>query len=335
MKKIMIISLAVLFLSGATVVFAKNESNKPLKVSDLKLNKKQVISKSQRDLIEKNFKASKGGHGKPTPAPEEPSATGILGAVLPDGAKKHAVVIGLSNYVGTSNDLCVNKTASPTDDLCADGDSLHMKAALNDLYNFDDVHIFRDSDAAFDEIQQTVEDITSHAGSNDEIVFFFSGHSTSGKLFLKGKKPETHLGLALYGVSTDSSEIIWDYQLEQWFSGMDSQRVVYIFDTCHAGALESYLKTPGHEVVMSSTADQYSYTFSLGGQFGAPGEGLFAHYFVVEGMLNNKADAFNDLEKSNDNAAVEESYSYAKSIISATQLPVLNDQFVNDLVLGR
>lgn len=343
MKKILAIILGVVLFSAAGIALAKNEKedkfSKPLKVSDLKINKKKVLFEGERALMEKLIKDknnSKASKKKPAPEPIVSGPTGILGESL-DGAAKHAIVIGLSNYQGTINDLCVNPTNNSTDALCADGDSLNMETTLKEVYGYDSVQVFRDSKAVLSEIFDAVQNL--NAGPDDEIVFFFSGHSASAKFALNEKRARTHVGLALYGSTTDANEIIWDAQLKEWFSGFSSQRVVFVFDTCHAGAMESYLEAPGREVVMSSKANQYSYTFYLGGEDGKVGEGMFTHFFVVEGILNGEADGyFLGSDKTYPNISVEEAFEYSNDFVPLAtfnrQIPVLDDQYKDDLVFG-
>ncbi|KKQ51995.1 MAG: hypothetical protein US70_C0012G0003 [Parcubacteria group bacterium GW2011_GWD2_38_11] len=68
-------------------------------------------------------------------------------------------------------------------------------------------------------------------------------------------------------------------------------------------------------------------------------EGLFAHYFVRRAMVDGLGDGFNPLNRRNTlkydgDVAIEEVFNYAYPIVKAIQLPVLNDKFVNDLLLG-
>jgi hypothetical protein len=344
MKKILISFFALAFLLGAVSVMAKaDKSNKdfskPLKVSDFKIEKRQILSKEDRLKADEAMKGGKLGSAKGKTSPTISGATGILGDHSVDNSKKYAIVIGLSNYAGTINDLCVAKTDQATGTNCADGDSLNMKQALKEKYGYfeSNIKIFRDADANFSAIQLAVASIVSAVEPDSEIVFFFSGHSATSKADIFQNGDSMNVGLALYSAS-GGSEIIWDGQLEQWFSGAQTSRVVFVFDTCHAGGLSSYLQKDGREVVMSSAENQYSYTYSLGGPSG-PGEGMFTHYFAKIGMIGGQADGFNALKsnKYDGNVAVEEAFQFFKTyILAATrnrQVPALNDKFANDLLL--
>ncbi|MFA7319573.1 MAG: caspase family protein [Parcubacteria group bacterium] len=337
MKKITVVFLAVLLFSGALSAKAKGTGNgvdfsKPLKTNDFKLEKKQVISGAERQLAEEMVKGKMGGKTKPAPI-AYPSATGTLNPETVDNAKKYAVVIGLSNYAGTANDLCVTHTDG-VNALCADGDSLNMQdVLLKDGYAQSNIHLFRDDATSFEAISAAVASIAAAAEPDSEITFFFSGHSATTTT-LSTDPGTPHLGLALY--NAPSGEIIWDEQLRGWFSGLTTQRVIFVFDTCHAGQLEPFLKGSGREVVMSSAANQYSYTYSLGGYNGLPGEGLFTHYFAKEAILAGSADGFNAARTKDQQVAVEEAFEFTKKYVSAAkhnqQIPVLNDWVTNDIL---
>jgi hypothetical protein len=111
------------------------------------------------------------------------------------------------------------------------------------------------------------------------------------------------------------------------------------------------LQLDGRVLAMSSTELQSSYTYYLGGtqtEFDASpvyqeSEGLFAHYFVKRAMIDELGDGSNPLSKKDSkkydgNVAVEEAFSYAYPIVKLAtrnmQVPVLNDKFLNDLLLG-
>ncbi|MFA6048018.1 MAG: caspase family protein [Parcubacteria group bacterium] len=347
MKKIVVSGLALVFLLGASGAAAGVEKNgidfsRPIKVDDLKIEKKLILSKEQRALGEK------GSKGKPTPPPVTvEGATGVLGTPLALGAKKYAILVGLSNYAGTANDLCIDSlktTANYPNSLCADADAANMELTLKDKYGYNDTNStiwrFSDADANFAAIQSAKDYILANAKAGDEVVFFFSGHSATSNRNLFKNGDRLNVGLALYNLPYDSREVIWDGYLQNWFGSLATNRIVFIFDTCHAGGLASYLQGTGREVVMSSAENQYSYTYYLGGESNMLGEGSFAHFFNVDGMYNGLADGYNMFAPNgiDGKVAVEEAYSYAKKFVpidtSNHQIPALNDKFTDDLMLG-
>lgn len=354
MKKIAmpLFLFAFLFVaSGAIAGENKNklDFSKLIKVNDFKIEKKQVISEKERSLRESELKGKAGGGisgGKVSPIVT--GAAGVLGTRLDIGAKKYAIVIGLSNYAGTINDLCVTPTDSIST-LCADGDSLNMTQALKNAgYAEENIFVFRDDAASFSAVDSKVQEIIALAnvdkslGINDEVVFFFSGHSATANDSAFNTGDSTHVGLALYNSQPDGSEVVWDVNLKSWFDAMQTNRSIFIFDTCHAGGLGSYLQANGREVMMSSSESQSSYTYSLGGPNG-PGEGMFTRYLVKYGILDGQADGYNALGKRSSTkydgkVAVEEAYEFSKKYVpymtTNRQIPMLNDNFANDLLLG-
>jgi len=333
-------------LLGASFALAKNDKekfSKPLKAEKVKIEKKQILSKKDRALAEAMLK------GKPaTPPgldkdkPEEVSdggVTGVLGEPLAQGAQKYAILIGLSNYEGTANDLCVEPTAEDyPSNLCEDNDARNMEQALVENYSYDPENIYRfsDADADFYAIKAAVDYVTANASVDDEVVFFFSGHSATGQAD-DGDEETLDEGIVLY-----DHTVIWDGQLKEWFADLKTTRVLLAFDTCKAGGMDE-LEQDGRVIAMSSQELQYSYTYYLGGEDGQAGEGMFTHFFVKEGMIVGLADGYNPLKKKDKNkydgdVAVEEAFKfsekYVPSLTGNNQVPVLNDKFANDLLLG-
>lgn len=216
-------ALALVFLLGAAIAIAKESGggkdfSGPLKVEKSKVRhfEKKRISDSDRErgdaLEQMIIKGTK--PVKPAPPVVDPTAggvTGVLGAPLPEGGKKYAIVVGLANYPGVSTtttdallpDLCVMQVpesdlsayapdengdfASLEDEIkynCKDGDSVNMKKTLKEKYGFaeENIYLFSDSEATFDNIKQKVDLLMGTEGTpgllkaEDELVFLFSGH---------------------------------------------------------------------------------------------------------------------------------------------------------------
>lgn len=331
--------LVIVFpLVGIAKTEQKIDQREP-KAEDVKIHKKQLISEEERKALEE-------AAAKVKPAAKDkvfqPLATGVLGQSLPEGGKRYAIVVGLANYTGTANDLCVagakTNLSDPTisDGLayyCRDEDALNMKNALLSYgYPAENIVHLRDYQATRQGIVNAMNNLKSIVGPNDEIVFFFSGHGTSGKL-VSLKDNET-IDEAIF---TYDNNYLWDDELKIWADSLNVNRMVFIFDSCLAGGMNDLAGT-NRVLAMSSGETQSSYTFYLGGALVngeyQESEGLFAHYFVKEGMVNSKADGFNLLSRTDNEVAVEESFSYTYPIVKIKQTPVLNDRFTNDLLLG-
>lgn len=343
MKKTLIMALLLIFvLIGANAGAQQGEKEKDnVKAVDIKIHKKQTLPDDERKALDK-AKGKLSALGDK--AVFKPLATGILGKPIPAGGERYAIVIGLANYTGTVNDLCVS--AAETADqfpenngdltaYCQDYDSVHMRDALINEYGYksENIAILRDGSATKANIIDAMNQIrTKLAGKDDEVVFFFSGHGASGKYY--GIKDRETIDEAVY---TYDNKFIWDDDLKQWADSLSVYRAVFAFDICLAGGMND-LAGANRVLAMSSGETQSSWTYSLGG--GLIGgettysEGLFSHYFIVDGMTNGLADGSNlNLYKDGD-AAVEEAFSYAYPIVKIKQTPVLNDKFLNDLLLG-
>lgn len=311
--------------------------------TDVKVHKKVPLSETERKSLEEKEK------GKPTDsrAPKDRTvsswASGTLGEPLPAGGQRYAVVVGLANYEGTINDLCVAdaKTSleNPTIEnglayYCQDEDALNMKNALIGFgYPEGNITHLRDYQATRAGIKNALDALASKIGENDEVVFFFSGHGTSGKL-VSLKDRET-IDEAIF---TYDNNYIWDDELKAWADSLTVNRMVFAFDICLAGGMND-LGGDNRVIVMSSGENQSSYTFYLGGtqtdtNVFQESEGLFTHYFVKRGMIDELADGSNPISYSDGRVAVEEAFTYAYPLVKFRQSPVLNDKFSNDLFLG-
>ena len=369
----------VFFLSAMGVgAQEKNENkfDKPSEVKNVKISKKKVLSESERKSFDEIERTLKGKPVKPAPTPDSTigGATGILGSPIPSGGQRYAILVGLANYPGINNDLCVTaaKTGKnfPTleDGLayyCKDEDALNMRKALIDEYSYIDsnIFIFSDANAKFDAIKSKIYELLAKMTANDELVFFFSGHSSTGVAYDEAGlqiNSDEPLDVAMFIYDQDYSEVdyvngisyvpgkssyIWDDQLRAWFADAPTKRIIFAFDTCSAGGMND-LEMDGRILAMSSTEYQSSWTYYLGGtqtdvNVFQESEGLFTHYFVKRAMTDELGDGFNPLNKRSVNppkydgkVAVEEAFNYAYPIVKASQQPVLNDKFFYDLLLG-
>ena len=313
MKKITILAFALVFFLGTVGVLAKAE--KKYQAEDIKIHKKIKLTPEQKAFFDQKGQSdSKGKPSKPSVVLE--AATGILGEAIT--GKKYAVLVGICDYPGTANDICIS-----------DGDAQNMHDALISEYEFSDnnIRLLRDENGTtFDNIKSKVDEIREIIKPEEEMVFFFSGHGTTARVD-DGDDERIDEGIVVYGPNS-TFDYIWDGELRDWFSGFPTKRIIFIFDSCMAGGMND-VAADGRVVVMSSKENQSSYVYSSGEN----GEGFFSRWFVNLGMIQGKADGVNQLNVPDGEVAVEESFQYAKDIIFRLQLPVLSDKFTNDLLL--
>ncbi len=310
------------------------------------------------EVVKKVFSEDVGkGKSKPSPSPKTGgAATGILGPTTT--GNKYAVVIGICDYPGTKNDLCIS-----------DGDSLHMYKALTELYGYkpENIKLFKDDGGTTgstlggvaygiptrDNIYNAIMDIQGYATSGDEVVFFFSGHGTKGTA-LDGKVAGTDDGesideaLVVWNTEANTENnitYIWDGELRNWFDGFAATRIAFVFDSCLAGGMND-VATNGRVISMATGETQSAYVYSKEGEDvdrdGVyDGEGVFSRVFVNEGMLMAKADKYDhdkdEVQPEGKDVVVEEAFDYAKANIptylKGRQKPVISDNFTDDLLL--
>ncbi len=301
----------------------------PLPAVDVKLVKKTPLPFI--DVEMKGKPTTQGQNKKPLGQ----AATGVLGTA--PASAKYAIVIGICDYPGTSNDLC-----------WSDGDSMNMYNVLVDVYGYDpaNIHLFRDMGdhpeilgerpAIFDEIVQAINEIKGMADADDEVVFFFSGHGGDGIAQDSDKEARDEAIIVHDGF--DKLVYIWDGYLRDLFAGFATTRIAFVFDSCLSGGMKD-VASEGRVVSMASGETQSAYVYSVGNESsGILGEGVFSHHFVAEGMLQGLADKYDHdkdvmLLEGND-VVIEEAFDYAgANIPKFIQTPTISDLFVNDLLL--
>lgn len=251
------------------------------------------------------------GKGKPTAG----AATGVLGAPPPDPARRWAVIIGISDYAGTENDIQY-----------ADDDALDVLRALTEVYGYDRSHIlllisdYKVNNATHGKIINAINWLREQEKDGDEVIFFYSGHGARG-LRADADKELIDEGIVPYECTAES--VIWDGDLASMFSGFETTRIIFIFDSCYAGGMTD-LKAEGRIVAMASTESGVSYESST------LENGVFTYYFVDEGMIHGKADT----TPTDGYVTVEEAFDYAKANVPAvvSQTPTISDSFENDLL---
>lgn len=304
MKKLLIaILVAVLVLVLLTpAALAKPDKDKPLPATDVELVKKVTL------------RGRPAGRGRPV----RQAATGVLGT--PSSGDKYAILVGISDYPGTANDLQYS-----------DDDAQDIRNALITLYGYssDNIHLLLDLDASFTAIQNAINDIKSKAVAGDEVVFFFSGHGTKGKVDDGDKENIDEAIVSHDGNPSGSLIYIWDGQLRDWFADFNTSRIIFIFDSCLAGGMTD-LKGTNRIINMACSESGVSY------EGGLWQNGQFTYFFVEQGMSEGQADRYdhdNDsiLPEATD-VVVEEAFDYAKANCQM-QKPTISDSFSNDLLL--
>ena len=281
--------------------------------------------------------------GPPSRGPKPDAATGIIGEEV--SGTRYAIIIGISDYPGPDHVLEGGYDLSYADD-----DAIAMYDTLTTVYSFnsDNIHLLLDSGASRDDILNTIAEMGENVTADDEVVFFFSGHGA--KYTPKPTQGGGQVGIVTWGWQAPEDptdfylEIIWDKELREAFRGFDTDRIVFIFDTCLAGGMID-LGKKGRIICMATT--QTGVAIEYGEDYvdyypTVPGlepfnHGLFTYFFVELGMMYRLADFYPD----DGYVTVEEAFDFARfnleGISIATeglwQIPTISDVFLEDLML--
>ncbi len=158
---------------------------------------------------------------------------------------KYALVIGISDYSGTTNDL----------QYC-DDDAIDWKNRL--LTEGYSVTALLDLNATKANIEAAVANLVSLSVAGNEIAFVYSGHGSRGQI-----------------VSTDLYYISSTW-FKTMFAGATSTKMMFSFDACQIGAMATDLNAPGRIIAVASDTKKYSYDGDATMQ-----NGVFTYYQMV------------------------------------------------------
>ncbi len=200
--------------------------------------------------------------------------TGELSVTVDNNPDKWAVVIGIADYKGRSNDL------QYTDDDAVDMNDYLLSAG----YPSSNIKLLLNNAAKGNAIYDAIDWMGANEGPQDECVFFYSGHGSTYDGYDDGDDEYT-----------DESIICWELKhildgfLRDAFSGYDSEKMAFIFDSCFSGGMDD-LAGAGRVVVAACSENQYSFDGESWME-----NGVFTYYFMDElSYYNNLEDAFAD-----------------------------------------
>ncbi len=158
---------------------------------------------------------------------------------------KYALVIGISDYAGTANDLTY-----------CDDDAIDWRNYLQGQgYT---VTTLLDGAATAAAIQSAVGNLASLSIAGNEIAFAYSGHGSRGNM----------ISADLYYISST------------WFGGMfttvGSTKMSFNFDACQIGAFGTALNKVGRVIALASDTKRYSYDGTA-----AMANGVFTYYQML------------------------------------------------------
>jgi len=254
-------------------------------------------------------------------------------------ADYYAVVVGISDYPGSSHDLRY-----------CDDDAIDLYGALledADRWSPPRVTLLLDAAATKGAIQTAIDAMARVVRPEDVFLLYFSGHGTAGPdLEPVDEADGRDEYLCTYGSTLQ--DYVRDDELADWLAGFPAQRIVVGLDSCYAGGqirtrageplpksiftgaspaagdgfvsdiqraaqegirLQDLGDLEGRVVVLAACADD-----ELSWEFGDPiGHGLFTYYLLeaLGGAADEEGDGDGDV-------AADEAYAYVLPRVVAT-----------------
>jgi hypothetical protein len=166
-------------------------------------------------------------------------------APIVDKAGKYALVIGISDYDGTTNDL----------QYC-DDDARDWQARL--LAEGYQVTTLIDGAATRVAFEAAVGNLAALSVAGNEIAFVYSGHGSRGNMI---SSDLTYISNAWFG---------------GMFAGVGSTKMVFSFDACQIGEFATALNAAGRVIAVASDKRRYSYDGDATMQ-----NGVFTYYQMI------------------------------------------------------
>lgn len=240
------------------------------------------------------------------------------------------LIIGIADYINTSFEH-MGQEYKFKDLNYSVNDARDMKDLLEQKYTR--VRTLINEDATYQKIKEGVKNWLGAVGKNEVAVLYFSGHGAFQPDMNGDETDGFDEVLVPYGYSK-AGKFIVDDQINEWLSGLISEKVVYIADSCHAGTSskavrsfttqattksagnilgdsigEDLTKTEGANVKGGSGKKIVALEASKPSQSAIEDEelrqGVFT-YFLMQGL---KGDADKD---GNDRISLEEVYEYSE-----------------------
>jgi len=182
------------------------------------------------------------------------------------GVTRRAVCVGISDYVGTGSDL----------NYC-DDDARDFTAALaaQSNWNAGNITTLLDRNATAANIWAALNAMSAASDSNDQCVFFFSGHGGWSTDQAPIDEPNNR---DEYICETDLTNNIYDDALGQWVTDLPTTNVLVVLCSCFSGG---FIKGENSVKCIS------------GAQPGGAGDGFAAE---IQAAMDAKASAVKDID---------------------------------------
>lgn len=194
----------------------------------------------------------------------EPGRESGRQAAAPGGARVFAVMVGVSDYGGTQNDL-----AFTDEDARKLAETLRREGSLNDASL-----VLTNAEATVGGVRAAFERVAAQAGPDDMFLFFFSGHGNQSEVAVSGVEPD---GRSESIVLRDGE--ISDAELGRLFGTLRTRLSLIVIDACYSGGFaRNVVDRPG---VMGLFSSEEDLTSAVADKFRAGG---YLSHFLREGM---------------------------------------------------
>jgi hypothetical protein len=153
---------------------------------------------------------------------------------------------------------------------------------LVSVWDKDHIKLLLNEKATKADIYYAIKWLADNAASDDTVLFYFCGHGAPGYL-------------CLYNM------LLSDTELDSWLDKLDSEKIIVVLDTCHAGSFSRELGEDGRVVLMGCRPHESSF------EDPELKHGVFTHYILQAISSFEAADTDGDYELS-----AEEIFSYAE-----------------------
>lgn len=248
------------------------------------------------------------------------------------GGTTYALVVGISDYFPCG--------FGGPDLSFADDDADAFKNALDNIYNVLNITKLQNCAATKIAIEDWFEDAANAGGaftatSNDDIVFFASGHGT------RAFCPNGRVGNAILVNTTTGLGTICEDELRGLLDNINAARKVVILDISFPSQFRNSFRDAANTLLITAArGEAREATFSSGPC--SPGRGIFTCWFVERGILEEEANdstlnphTYNDpdiIEGVVDVNEIpfEEAYDYVFHNVPPIQKPGILDNILND-----
>lgn len=155
------------------------------------------------------------------------------------GGERRALLVGISDYINEPLSLSGRKY-NFNDLNFPVNDATEMKGVLKE--DFDRVKLITNSQASYENIKEAIRGWLSEAGSDGLALFYFSGHGAF-QTDSNGDENDMRDEVLVPYDYPRAERFIVDDEIRKWLSGLTTEHVIFIADSCHSGSAHKAVKT--------------------------------------------------------------------------------------------